>query len=178
MTKAQKVERDEALARMHEWVKPGDTVYTILDHVSRSGMSRNIRVVLLKTDERTSEPIPLHPNWAVGTIIGAPRASKGDGFRVGGCGMDMGFHVVYTLSRYLYPDGFGCIGEGCPSNDHTNGDRDYTRDGDKVTGPECETRPCWCHGEPSHEGDCQGCGCSRARHWHRDGGYALRQRWL
>ena len=25
-----------------------------------------------------------------------------DGYKVGGCGMDMGFHLVYTLSSLLY----------------------------------------------------------------------------
>lgn len=49
--------------------------------------------------------------------------------------MDMAFAVVTTLSHYLYPDGFECIGQselqgirghGCPANDHMNGDRDYS----------------------------------------------------
>src|SRR3990167_5500047 len=64
------------------------------------------------------------------------------GVRVGGCGMDMGFHLVYNLSRVLFPDGFDCIGKDFPANDHSNGDRDY--------------KP----------------------HTHKDGGYALKQRWL
>jgi hypothetical protein len=29
-----------------------------------------------------------------------------NGIRVGGCGMDMGFHLVYTLSRALFDDGY------------------------------------------------------------------------
>ena len=41
--------------------------------------------------------------------------------------MEMGFSLVYTLSSTLYPEGFKCIGYGrCPSNDHRNGDRDYS----------------------------------------------------
>jgi hypothetical protein len=31
---------------------------------------------------------------------------NGNGLVVGGCGMDMGFHAVYTLSRILYNDGY------------------------------------------------------------------------
>lgn len=181
MTKAQKAERAEAVARMHEWVKPGDTVYTILDHVSRSGMSRRVRVVVMLPGVTPDQPpVPIHPNHAVAHAIGAKlvRGGVSDSIRIDGCGFDAGHEVVYSLSHALYPDGFGCIGEGCPSNDHSNGDRDYTRHGGKVSGPDCEERPCWCHGEPSHKGDCQGCGCQRAAHWHRDGGYALRQRWL
>jgi hypothetical protein len=183
MTKAQKAERAEAIARMHEWVKPGDDVYTILESVSRSGMSRTIRVVLLKVGD-DGKAIALHPNWAVGTIIGARQAKRGDGFVVSGCGMDMGFHTVYTLARYLYPDGFGCIGAGCPSNDHGNGDRDYTVHGEVAPGPGCaveendEPRYCVCHDNSSPQRPCSGCGCHPAEHWHRDGGYALKQRWL
>lgn len=33
-------EREEAITKLREWIKPGDTVYTILDHVSSSGMSQ------------------------------------------------------------------------------------------------------------------------------------------
>jgi len=47
--------------------------------------------------------------------------------------MDMGFHLVYSLSRALYPDGFACVGDYCPSNDHSNGQpkdlRSHHRDG-------------------------------------------------
>ena len=35
----------------------------------------------------------------------------------------MGFHVVYNLGATLYPEGYDCIGLGCPSCDHSNGDR-------------------------------------------------------
>lgn len=96
----------EARERLIEWLKPGDTVYIIVDHVSASGMSRNIRCVLLKYDEERKEVIDLHPNWAVQTVLGYRRAKKGDGFVVGGCGMDMGFHVVYSLGQLLFNDGY------------------------------------------------------------------------
>ena len=82
--------------------------------------------------------------------------------------MDMGFHLVYSLSYALWPDGFGCVGAGCPSNDHSNGDRDYTPHG-----------PTDANGDPEDRDP--GPGEARdglVRHWHRDGGYALRQRWL
>jgi hypothetical protein len=31
---------------------------------------------------------------------------KRDALKIGGCGMDMGFAVVYDLGRTMYPDGF------------------------------------------------------------------------
>lgn len=161
MTKAQKAEQQDALAKLRDWIKPGDTIYTILDHVSSSGMSRAIRVVLPQIryayDTEGVDPTAiidgkptgvdfLHPNWAVGTVLGLKHWKRNgqeqDALILSGAGMDMGFHLVYSLSRALFPDGFACIGDGCPSNDHSNGDRDYTP------------------------------------HQHGDGGYCLKHRWL
>ena len=113
-------ERQEAVERLRGWLKPGDTVFTILRHVSRSGMTRHIGVVMLR------EGVDLHPNYAIAAVCDYRLNKNGDGLVVGGCGMDMGFALVYDLSRVLFPDGFDCTGEGCPSNDHSNGDRDYS----------------------------------------------------
>ena len=95
--------------------------------------------------------------WNAAKALGYTMDRDREGLRVSGCGMDMGFHVVYSLSRVLYPDGFECIGEGCPSNDHSNGDRDYT--------------PHLNGGKAPHEP-------GYVAHWHSNGGYALRQRWV
>lgn len=117
--KVAKQETQEAIARLREMIKPGDTVWTVLRDVSRSGMSRNIDCYLLRDGDRT---------WLsrlVARAIGFSFNEKRECLRVGGCGMDMGFHVVSTLSRVLYPGGFECIGKNCPSNDHSNGDRNH-----------------------------------------------------
>lgn len=165
MTKAQKAEREEAITKLREHIKPGDVVYTILDHVSQSGMSRNIRVLLpYKRDDGSGTIDFLHPNYLVAQAIGARQAKRGDGIVMGGCGMDMGFHLVSTLSRVLFPDGFGCIGKGCHSNDHSNGDRDMTPHGAKV-GDDYPNR-----GVAERSG--------LANHWHRSGDYAVAHRWL
>jgi hypothetical protein len=123
MTKAQQKERDEARTELRKHIKPGDTVYTVLHHVSRSGMQREIGVVLLSCDN--GEIISLHPNYLVSKALSI-RQGKRDGLIMGGCGMDMGFALVHQLSYALFPDSFECIGEKCPSNDHNNGDRDRT----------------------------------------------------
>lgn len=118
-------EREEQLLRLRDWIKPGDTVYTILRHVSSSRMTRDIGVVLLKKDK--DGVIDLHPNYAVSKVLGYT-LNKGsrDGVRVSGCGMDLGFEIVYNLGRALWPDGAPCAGQGkCWSNDHTNGLREY-----------------------------------------------------
>lgn len=114
MSKASDRERESAIAKLRDWLTPGDTVYTILRSHSRSGMSRTIGLVLLR------DGADLHPNWAAATAIGMPLDRHREGIRVGGCGMDMGFHLVYELSSVLFRDGFDCLGDRCPSNDHSN----------------------------------------------------------
>lgn len=94
----------------------------------------------------------------------------------------MGFHVVYGLARTLWPDGYGCIGEHCPSNDHSNGDRDYTpHTGQVLRCKKCQDRP----GFDGLGKTCKGCGGSgnvegkhNRAHWHKDGGYFLRSDWI
>ncbi len=62
-------------------------------------------------------------SYWIAKATGETYDNKRECLSVGGCGMDMGFHVVYNLSCALFRDKFQCIGEGCPSNDHHNGDR-------------------------------------------------------
>lgn len=120
MTKAQarEQERQEAITQLREMVKPGDTLYTICRHVSRSGMSRRISVYT--ADHKMID-------WLVCQATGMTLA-KHEGISVGGCGMDMGFHVVESLSSVLYGKyndvgiGYKCLGKdgNCPSNYHVN----------------------------------------------------------
>ena|ERR1035437_1828097 len=74
-----------------------------------------------------------HPGKFEGEPVWTPyfwlRMMDGDG----GCGMDMGFHLVYNLGRTLFPEGFKVEGRG-------------------------------------RNGDASG--------WDKDGGYALKQRWI
>lgn len=121
MSKGSKQERDEAMAWLREQCPPGTTIWTVLRHRAASGMSRAIDAYTI--------PAKDEPRWLSYQIarLGIFRFSeKHEALMVDGAGMDMGFHLVYSLSRTLYPDGYECISRGCPSNDHTNGDRDYT----------------------------------------------------
>lgn len=98
-------ERDEAIARLREWIKPGDTVYTILRHVSSSGMTRYIDIIHISiTDEGKAGITWLGYNAAA--ALGWKYTDDYYGIKVGGCGMDMGFHLVYTLSSVLFNDGY------------------------------------------------------------------------
>jgi hypothetical protein len=142
MTKAQEKDRDEARAELRARLKPGQEILCVLRSVSRSGMSRVIDLKVIEDGEMRGL------GWTAARALGDKYDTKAEGIKVPGCGMDMGFHIVYSLSSVLWRDGFDCIGTGpagrtegrpCPSNDHSNRD-------------------------PSHH--------------HRDGGYALRSRWV
>lgn len=89
-----------AQEHLREMLRPGDTVYTILRHVSRSGMSRRISCVVVVDDEARDI------TGAVGLATGYRISTKHEGLIVNGAGMDMGFAVVYDLGRTLYPEGF------------------------------------------------------------------------
>lgn len=156
-TKAAKREaQQEAIESLREWLKPGDTVYTVLKRVSGSGMYRHIAAYKLEIEEifyydldklrsvgtGRFEARPAWLSYNVAKALGWPFKENTEAVGVGGVGMDMGFHMVYELSHTLFPDGFDCIGPSCPSNEHNNGDRDYS---------------------PHH---------------HSSGGYALKHRWL
>ena len=114
------MDKEQALNQLRDLLPPGTKVYTTLNHVSRSGMTRDISMRIVKDGEIRSI------DYLARIVLGEKEAKNG-GIRVGGCGMDMGFHLVYTLSYYLYPDGFTCVGKKCPANDHINGDRNYRR---------------------------------------------------
>ena len=107
-TETKKVWKDYRTAQQKEAVKvlrelgvrPGTTLYTTVTHVARSGMSRHIRVFV--KGKRGSDPLR-EVSWQVGKAI--KERVKDDGIVVGGCGMDMGFHVVYELGRVMFPKG-------------------------------------------------------------------------
>lgn len=96
--KQKEAQRTESLVYLASMVKPGDTVYTILRSVSRSGMSRVISLLIVHNGE-------IRDITGYATDILGWR-DTGDGLRVNGVGMDAGFHAVYSLSAALFPDGF------------------------------------------------------------------------
>jgi hypothetical protein len=119
MTKKQSAERDEAIVRLRETLKLGDTVWTDLKHVSRSGMQRVIQLLAIENNQ------PRYLGWNAAKAMGYRYDEKREGIVIGGCGMDMGFSLVYDLAHTLWPKGYECTGQKCCSNDHSNGDRNY-----------------------------------------------------
>ena len=93
------MEQEEAIEKLKEIIKPNDTLWTQLHHVSKSGMTRYIGVRLLKDD------YPYDYTYLVSKALGWKTSDKYHGIKVGGCGMDMGFHLIYCLGMALWPDG-------------------------------------------------------------------------
>jgi len=94
------LDRELARRRLREILAGQDnpTIYTVLRHVSSSGMSRDIS---LKTVEN-GELVDI--TFTAAQALGDKSKHK-DGrsvIRVSGCGMDMGFHLVYSLSSVIY----------------------------------------------------------------------------
>lgn len=113
MARRTKAEVEEAVQSLRETLKPGDEVWCILRHVSRSGMSRVIELVIPGecrwTDRhgkkrKTMRPLFLGYNAAI--ALGRPYNEKHGGVRMDGCGMDMGFALVYDLAAVLFGDGY------------------------------------------------------------------------
>jgi|SRR6185295_2110284 len=114
-------ERNKAKEFLRELFPVGSTAHTVLRHRSSSGMYRAISVVACKDGEMMDVSY-----WCARAMTSYDKIDqKHGGLKASGCGMDMGFAVVSNLSYALYPNGFECIGDKCPSNDHSNGDRNY-----------------------------------------------------
>lgn len=110
---AKEKERQEAIEYLKGIIKPGDTIYTSLRHVSRSGMYRVISLYVMLDNH------PMCIDWKVAQLLEG-YDERWNGCKAGGCGIDMGFHLVYNLSYALYGKGWPCVGARCPSADHCN----------------------------------------------------------
>lgn len=94
MSRYTKAEQEEARETLRATFPPGSTAKLILSKVSRSGMSREIRV-LTEDDFDASHAVAV----ALGLSTGKGWSA---GVRIGGCGMDMGLALIDGLSYELY----------------------------------------------------------------------------
>jgi hypothetical protein len=131
MTKISTTERAEAASELRKLLKPGQTVYTIMRHCSASGMSRVIDLAIVVPDiekvyplrpadqaeyvgQKDYEAKPKkhlrgHVIRSIGWLAAKAMADNFDrdrqGIKIGGCGMDMGFALVYNLGSTIWPKG-------------------------------------------------------------------------
>lgn len=93
-------ERVQAIEKLRD-LFAGDekpVIHTITRHVTASGMTRDISLIYVK-----GGAIHNITYWAALALEWQLSEKSGNrAIRVSGCGMDMGFHTVYTLSRVLY----------------------------------------------------------------------------
>lgn len=83
---------------LHQWIKPGQTIWGKVNSVSSSSMSRNISFYIVRDDR-------IHCiDWHMSRALDQ-RTGKNGGLIFGGCGMDMIFAGVYNLGLALWPNG-------------------------------------------------------------------------
>ncbi len=80
-------------------------IYTILNHCSKSGMTRSISTKIILDNE------PLNLDYYISKITGMKFDDKNGGIKIGGCGMDMGFAMVddmfgHLMGRYNWQNDF------------------------------------------------------------------------
>ena len=89
------IEKQEAITELKRILTEGDVIYTHVEQVSASGMYRHIKPYVIKNNQPLSLP------YSVAKALDYPYKDKTHAVGVGGCGMDMGFHLVDSLSRTL-----------------------------------------------------------------------------
>lgn len=93
-----RLHRAQCVEKLRSILQPGSTVYTVLRHTSSSGMTRHIDLF------RILDNTPRCITWLASHALN-DRLHNGGGIIVNGCGMDMGFHLVYNLGATLWPNG-------------------------------------------------------------------------
>ena len=101
---AKELDREYGKEKLLEhYLKEGQTVYTILRSVSANGMSRHISLVIVDTDNTLCD-ITYYAAAALGESLYEKLGHRT--IRQNGCGMDMGFNLVYNLASVLYGNGY------------------------------------------------------------------------
>ena len=99
--------------KMVQWIRmKRPTIYCVCRHVSSSGMFRRISFYAIRRNEL------VYLDGLIEDLADYKRDKKEQGLRVTGCGMDMGFAVVYAFSHAIFAKGFRYRKGEC----HRNGD--------------------------------------------------------
>lgn len=90
----------EAIAKLENMLPVGTEVYTIVRHVSSSGMSRRISAFIVEEGKIRDLDFML-----IKAGIAKRRGDK-EGLYIQGCGMDMCFALVYGIASVVHGDGY------------------------------------------------------------------------
>lgn len=114
--KVTKQQKDEALAFLKNNLNEHDTVFYIVKNVSNSGMYRHIDFYTFKVkdvfEEGENRVQKVWLSGAISKVLGYPLKEKTQSLGVSGCGMNMGFAVIYNLAEVLFGDGYKLNDEG------------------------------------------------------------------
>lgn len=106
MTKKE-IAQAEAVKTLKEWgVADGTHIYAKVTRVSASGMNRRVQLFITECPEGRIIDITY---WAAKALEWGYKDGYNGGISVSGCGMDMLFHTVYSLS---YAMGYGSLNQG------------------------------------------------------------------
>jgi hypothetical protein len=96
----------ESVAYLKQVFPPGTEVRTIVKHVTSSGMGRVIDVLAIEFRPGSGEnSLQIRSvGYHVARVLNSIYDNDRGGVWVTGCGMDMCFHLVYSLARALYGD--------------------------------------------------------------------------
>lgn len=96
-------EQEEAREKLRKLLPPGSMVRSILRHVSRSGMVRHIDFYAFpaNSDSGRGGADTYYLSGYIAAALGYRRTRSG-ALIVGGCGMDMAYHIVHSLSYALH----------------------------------------------------------------------------
>lgn len=81
-------------------IQKGDTIYTVLLNVSPTGMSRSIMTVIW------TEKGVRNISRLVARALEMKWHPDKNCINISGCGMDMGFSIVYDMGSVLFGDGY------------------------------------------------------------------------
>tara|TARA_B100001093_G_C26540463_1_gene889995 strand:- start:224 stop:595 length:372 start_codon:yes stop_codon:yes gene_type:complete len=88
-------EKAYAEAVLKELLKRNETIYSIIRHVSQSGMTRHITFFIIKDDQ------VWHIDNLISDYLDYRTNKRFNALVVGGCGMDMAFSVVNNLQEAM-----------------------------------------------------------------------------
>jgi hypothetical protein len=95
-----RIDKENSIKTLKEYLKEGMTIHAIIRSVSNSGMTRNISFKI--TDKDNMLDLSFH----IAKALKYPFNDKKHAVKVSGCGMDMAFHVIHNLSHVLYGKGY------------------------------------------------------------------------
>ena len=101
---AKELDREYGREKLLEhYLREGQTVYTILRSVSANGMSRHISLVMVDSDGSLCD-ITYYAAAALNESLYEKNGHRS--IRQNGCGMDMGFNLVFNLAYALFGNGY------------------------------------------------------------------------